>query len=216
MNIFIVVLKVNPINFNKSQAELGQNLERTNTEGAQFRGLAEETRTANASIAPEVSRIRCREGQLSTRASAMRTELQGQLQNLQQEKTHISALMHQIQITNSSMNSRHHEFCAAVARQTPNSIDFRLTFLTCELRWRGINLPEIETQKNLRHVRESPTSLGRKNLRQSTEIERLTLSSHEAEMEKARTQSRWEVCEVLDQYFRHPWVLVDQRREFWM
>ena len=69
----------------------------------------EETRTANASIAPEVTRLQAREAQQSTTVSTMRnheTGLQGQLLNLRQENARINALMNEIQITNSSMNTR--------------------------------------------------------------------------------------------------------------
>ena len=83
-----------------------QHLERSNTEGARLRNLLEETRTANANVAPEVTRPHPREAQLTTRVSTMtnhETEFKGQLQNLQPENTRINALMIQIQITNSSI-----------------------------------------------------------------------------------------------------------------
>ena len=60
--------------FQQSQAELRHNLERSNAEGVQVRNLWEETRTANASIAPEVARLQAREAQLSTRVSTMRSQ----------------------------------------------------------------------------------------------------------------------------------------------
>ena len=42
--------------FQQTQTEVLQHLERSNTEGTQFRRQDEETRTANAGIAPEVTR----------------------------------------------------------------------------------------------------------------------------------------------------------------
>ena len=68
----------------------------------------EETRTANACIAPEVTRPQAGEAQLSTRVSTMRsqeTELQGQLQKLRQENNRINALMNHLQNINSSVNT---------------------------------------------------------------------------------------------------------------
>ena len=59
--------------FPQSQAELRHNLERSNAEGVQVRNL-EKTRTANASIAPEVVRLKARNAQLSTRGSTMRIQ----------------------------------------------------------------------------------------------------------------------------------------------
>ena len=50
--------------FRQSHAEMRQHLERSNTERAQFRRLHEETRTANASVAPEVTHLRAKEKQL--------------------------------------------------------------------------------------------------------------------------------------------------------
>ena len=71
-----------------------QTFERSSTEGAQLRILSEETRTANANIAPDITRLQTRESQLPSRVSAMRnheTELQGQSQHIQQENTRINA-----------------------------------------------------------------------------------------------------------------------------
>ena len=70
----------------RSQAELRHNLGRSNAEGAQLRILHEETRTANTSVEPEVTRLQGREVQLSTRVSTRRnheTELTELLLNLQ-------------------------------------------------------------------------------------------------------------------------------------
>ena len=75
--------------FQQSETELRQHLERSKTEGAQVRNFYEETRTANASIAPKATRLRARELQLVTEVATLRheeTELQGQLQNLHDVK----------------------------------------------------------------------------------------------------------------------------------
>ena len=74
-------------------------LDRSNTVGPQLRKLCEETRTANVSLAPEVTHLQAREAQLFTRVSTMRsqeTELHGQFLNLQKENARINALMNQI------------------------------------------------------------------------------------------------------------------------
>ena len=66
------------------------------------------TRTANATITPEVTRLQAREAQQSTTVSTVRnheTGLQGQLLNLRRENARTNALMNEIQITNSSMNT---------------------------------------------------------------------------------------------------------------
>ena len=93
----------------QSQAVLRQHLERSNTEGAQLMNLYEETRIANASIAPELTRPLAREDQLSTRVSKMRnqeTELRYRDSCcLHQQTARIIALLKQIQITSSSMNT---------------------------------------------------------------------------------------------------------------
>ena len=86
----------------QSQAELRQKLVRSKTEGAQFRSLREETRSANAGVASEVSRLRAREEQLVTDVSTLQnrdTDLQRHLQNHRQENARINACMNQIQIT---------------------------------------------------------------------------------------------------------------------
>ena len=62
-----------------------QHLERSNTDGALFKHLCEETRTANAGIAPEVTRLRAQEAQLITEVLTLQnreTEVLGQLRNL--------------------------------------------------------------------------------------------------------------------------------------
>ena len=51
--------------FQQSRAELRQNLKRSNAEGVQVRNQCEETRTANASVTPEVLLPQAREAQLS-------------------------------------------------------------------------------------------------------------------------------------------------------
>ena len=82
--------------FQQCQAQLGQLLGRSNTEGAQLRNLFEQTRTVNASIAPEVTRLHAPEAQLSTSVSTIgsqETELQGQLLNLHQENARVNALV---------------------------------------------------------------------------------------------------------------------------
>ena len=110
-----------PDEFQQSQAQVRHTLERSNTEGVRLRNLCEETRTANASIAPEVTRLQAREVQLPTRVSTMRsqeTELQGQLPNLHQENIRINAPMNQIQITNSAMNTGNQEWAKQL--QTSN------------------------------------------------------------------------------------------------
>ena len=69
--------------FQRSQAGVRHDLERSNTYGGQFRSQYEETSTAIASIATEVSRLRAREEQLVTDVSTLQhrdSELQGQLQ----------------------------------------------------------------------------------------------------------------------------------------
>ena len=60
--------------FPHSQPELMQYLERPNAEGAQFRSLLEETRIANARIAPEVTHLRAREAQLVTKVSTIQNQ----------------------------------------------------------------------------------------------------------------------------------------------
>ena len=102
-----------------SQAELKENMKRSNTEGAQLRNLYEKTRNANANIAPEVICLQSREPPLSTRASTMRnqeTELQTQLLSVHQENAGLHVLFNQIRITNSLMHSRG----LAQQLQTPN------------------------------------------------------------------------------------------------
>ena len=87
--------EVNPMNFNNLK-----------------KNLFEETKTANASFAPEVTRLEAREAQLSTRVSTRRkqeTELQGLLLNLVQENARINALMNQIQTANSSIDTTNPE-----------------------------------------------------------------------------------------------------------
>ena len=72
--------------------------------------LYEETRTANASIAPEVNRLHARDAQLSTTVSTMRNQQETeQLQNLHQEYARINVRINQIQITNSSIKPRSQE-----------------------------------------------------------------------------------------------------------
>ena len=76
----------------------------------QFRTLYKETRTANASIAPEVNRLQARDAQLSTTVSTMRNQQEAeQLQNLHQEYARINVRINQIQITNSSIKPRSQE-----------------------------------------------------------------------------------------------------------
>ena len=70
-------------------------MERSNTGGAQFRSLHEDTRTANAGIPHEFNRLRAREVQFVTEVSTTQnqeTELQGHLLNLHQEIARINAL----------------------------------------------------------------------------------------------------------------------------
>ena len=143
------MLKVNPMTFN--------NLSRVETKiGAikyrrpQLRNLCEETRTANARIAPEVVLLQAREAQLSNRVSRMQsqeTELEGQLENLLLENTQINDRLKQIQVTRDSIWTLEIEDGRSnCRRQASNSVAHRLEFLTCELRWCGISLPKIETQ----------------------------------------------------------------------
>ena len=60
--------------FQQSQAELKQNMERSNTEGAQLRNLYEKTRNANANIATDVVRLQARGAPPTTRVSTMRSQ----------------------------------------------------------------------------------------------------------------------------------------------
>ena len=112
-----------------------QTFERSSTEGAQLRILSEETRTANANIAPGITRLHARESQLPIGVSGMRnheTEFQGQLQHVQQENTRISVLVIHIQIAISSMTLGIKNWRSNSRRQTSNSIVYRLEFLFCE------------------------------------------------------------------------------------
>ena len=82
------------------------------TEGAQFWNLLEEARTANAGIAPDVTRSRTREEHIVFDVSTLQnrdTELQRLLQSLFQESARIDARMHQSQTRNNSMNRRSQE-----------------------------------------------------------------------------------------------------------
>ena len=58
----------------QTHAELRQYLERSNADGAHLTNLNEETRTANRSIAPEVTRLQAREASLSTIVSTKRNQ----------------------------------------------------------------------------------------------------------------------------------------------
>ena len=83
-------------------------MERSNTEGAEFRSSYEETRTANAGVAPEAVRLRARGAQPVNEVSTLQnreTELQGQLQNLRQESARVNDRMNQIQITHNPMSA---------------------------------------------------------------------------------------------------------------
>ena len=79
--------------FQQSQAELRQNLERSNAEGAQLRNLCEETRTANARFARAVGRPQTRKARLSTRVSAMQSQMQKKKRenqvNLKEQDTYL-------------------------------------------------------------------------------------------------------------------------------
>ena len=82
-------------------------------------------------------------------------ELQVQPLNPHQENAWINALMNQIQTTNSSMNTRNQDLTQQLIAD--QSVIYRLKFLTCELRWSGINnLPKISRR------RQSSTFMGRK------------------------------------------------------
>ena len=67
-----------------------------------------------------------------------------------------------------------------------------MTPLNFGIRWEEVNLANIEKQIFFDILRGENTSLGRENLRPNAEIERLTLSPQETEMESARIQSPWE------------------------
>ena len=63
--------------FQHYQAELRQHLARSNTEGEQFRSQYQENRTANAGVAPEVTRFRVRDYQLVTDVSTLQKSRDG-------------------------------------------------------------------------------------------------------------------------------------------
>ena len=117
---------------------MGQHLERSNTEGAQLRNLFEETRNFNASVAPAATNLKARGAQLFTRVSTMQnqeTELQGQLQNVQQEIVRINALMNQSQIRNKLMNTGNQ------VTRLQTEVSYLRTLVERNL------LPKVDTQK---------------------------------------------------------------------
>ena len=165
--------------FQQSQAEWKQILERSNTQGVQLRHLCEETRTA-----PVLHKNLLLQCEIK--------ELQGQLQNLHRKNTRTNTLTNQIQIANNSMKTRNQKLAQQLQTSNLQLRRYRLKFLSCELRWRGINLPKIERQNIFKISGKKNTSLVRENIRQSAEFERFILSLQEAEIETARLQSPWE------------------------
>ena len=154
-------------------------MERSNTEGAQFRNLYDETRTANAGTAPEVTHLRAREALLITEVSTLpnrETELPGQLLTPCQEHAHVNARVNQSQITNDSMNIRNQELTQQL--QTSNIEIFHLQAEASGLRHSVGRSQSAEHREaeNLRNVRGYHISTSRENRRRSTEIERLPLS----------------------------------------
>ena len=170
-----------------------KNLKRSNTEGAQSRNLFGETRTANASVAPEVSRLQAREPQLSTRVSTKRkqeTDLQGQLQNVHQEKysdqySNESNSNHR----NSSINAINQELTQQL--QTSTLEISHLQPEVCDLREIRNQTTECRNAENLRNLEEHVV-LVLESLRHLAENERLIVSPQEAARETAHTQSQWE------------------------
>ena len=111
------------------------------------------------------------------------TELQGQLQHIQQENTRINVLMNHIQIAISSMNTGNQE----LAKQFQTS-NFKLHRLQTEVTHLRTSVERTQTTEgrdaeHLRNVREENTCLARENVRQLAEIERFILSLQEAQIE---------------------------------
>ena len=123
-----------PGEFQQSEAEQRQHLERLDTEGAQFRSLFEETRTENAgkcTRSQSLTSWRRNNSSPTSQRFNRDTELQGQLQNLRHWTARINARMHRIQMTKNSMNTRNNE-----TKQLQ---------LICDIRWEEVNLPIIKT-----------------------------------------------------------------------
>ena len=124
-------------------------MERSNTEGTQFKGLHEETRSVNASIAPEVVRIQAREAQLVTDVTSLQkqeTELQGQLQNLHPENARVYAPLNQILIT---INSVQGTRTSRDQLQTSEVEIGRLQAEACDLRNWVERVKQIISRKNI-------------------------------------------------------------------
>ena len=115
-------------------------MDRSNTQGAQLRNLYEETRNANASIAPEGTRLQAQRVQLPTRASTMRNQDKDSVR-IYNRRIIGSMLLW----TKFRLQTVRWTLGAEIA--TSKSVDCRLKLLTCELRWNGINPPKVETQK---------------------------------------------------------------------
>ena len=137
--------------FQQSQAEWREQLTWSSTEGAQFRIRYEETRTANDSIAPEVTRLQAREPNFppeSLQCEIKRRSYKDSCK-ISTERTLWSTLswikLRWWQTVRCTLEVR--SWRSNGWRQTSNSLDNRQMFLTFELRWSGINLPKIKTQK---------------------------------------------------------------------
>ena len=98
--------------FQQCEAGVRHYLERSNTYGGQFRSHYEETSTAIASIAPEVSRLRARENNSSPTSRRFNFEIRSyrdSCKNLRQENARINAHVNQIHIAKGSMHTRNKE-----------------------------------------------------------------------------------------------------------
>ena len=171
-HIIIVVLKVNPMNSTNLKAELRHNLERSNADSAQLRNLCEETRTANARIAPEpVHNLeKLNFSPEPRRCRSQETELQ--LQNLHQDQARINDLMKLIQITGGSMNIRDQGLVQQM--QTSNFELSRSQTEASYLRtsvWRNQST-EHRDAEHLRIWTGENNTMGRENIRHSAETER--------------------------------------------
>ena len=123
------------------------------------------------------------------------TELQTQLLTPHQENALLHDLMNQIRSASESLDTKNLGFAQQV--QTEKFELSRAQTEVSHLRSSMGRNPTTETRdaEDLQHLREDNLSPGRDNLRQSAEIDRLTLNSGAAELETARIQSQGEVAQ---------------------
>ena len=162
----------------------------------------EETKTANANVAPEVIHLQVREAQLSTKVSSLtsqETELHGQLQNQRQENTRINALMNKIRIASESMNNKK----TGLAQQLQTS-KFELSCAQTEVSHLRSSVErnqsaETRDAEDPQSSREHHLALARDNPGHSAEIDRLILNLEAAELETARIRSMGRRAEFYEQ-----------------